>query len=152
VFGDDKKTKAKGQQGKGAEAIIKAYLGTLHLQRQDFDWHRGYDARSAGGKFQRIAGDFSWYMPGRHGIIEVKEVAHKEHRTPYKNFDESQVAKCRLRRMAGGTVHVLVYSSITETWKNPPLDLFVTRPGPAFGSWTMGEMDEYEDVRDILKL
>lgn len=146
MFGDDKKTKAKGQQGKGAEAIIKAYLGTLHLQRQDFDWHRGYDARSAGGKFQRIAGDFSWYMPGKHGIIEVKEVAHKAYLVPYKNFDESQVAKCRLRAMAGGEVSVLIYSSITGKWKNPPLSLFVTRPGPPFGSWSMEAYPEHDRV------
>jgi len=152
MFGDDKKTKAKGQQGKSAEAIVKAYLEGLHSQRQAFDWHRGYDARSAGGKFQRIAGDFSWYMPGRHGIIEVKEVAHKEHRLPYKNFEDSQVGKCRIREMAGGVVHVLVYSSITKTWVSPPLELFRTRPGPAFGSWDLSGYVQWEDVQPILDL
>lgn len=152
MFGDDTKNKAKGQQGKGAEKLVKDYLASLGEQRQNFDWHRGYDARSAGGKFQRIAGDFSWYKPGAHGIIEVKEVAHKDHRLPYKNFDPSQVAKARVRRLSGGTVHVLVYSSVTKTWKSPDIELFATRPGSAYSSWDLVEYEVFAKPADILKL
>jgi hypothetical protein len=150
MFGDDAKNKAKGQQGKAAEKLVKDYLQALGEARQNFDWHRGYDARSAGGKFQRIAGDFSWYEPGRHGIIEVKEVAHKHHRLPYQNFDSSQVGKCRIRQLAGGTVEVLVYSSITKTWKCPPLSLFLTRPGAAFGSWDLEELPVFGTPEEAL--
>lgn len=152
MFGDDIKSKAKGQQGKTAEKVVKDYLFALGLQRQDFDWHRGYDARSAGGKFQRIAGDFSWYKPGAHGIIEVKEVKHKDHRLPYQNFDSSQVGKARIRRLAGGTVHVLVYSSITKTWKCPDIEFFATRPGTEYGSWDLSIFESFAKPGEILRL
>ena len=133
-FSDSRVKKKKAQQGKSAEAEVQAFLKKIDESTVEFDWHRGYDARAAGGKFQRVAGDFSFYWPQGHGIIEVKEIA-KGARLPYSNFSESQVGKARKRAMAGGTVIVLIYTKADDVWRRVPIDEFKHRPGPEFGSW-----------------
>ena len=130
--------KAKGQQGKVSEKKVAEYLAAIDANVTHFDWNRGYDARAAGGKFQRVAGDFAFYSPVGHGIIEVKEVDH-EFRLPYKNFELSQVAKAAKRELAGGDVHVLVYHTPLKRWRRLPIVFFQHRTGTEYSSWDLSE-------------
>lgn len=134
-------------KGKEPEADVAEYLGDVHAHVLQFDWHRAYDARSAGGKFQRIAGDFSFYSPHGHGLIEVKEMKH-DYRLPYKNYDFSKVAGAAKRRLAGGEVHVVIYSSTLEKWFYRPIEFFKHRDA-AVGSWGLSG-EAVSDLKTIL--
>lgn len=141
--------KAKAEQGKTAEAKVGKLLGDIDSRVVDFDWHRGYDARAAGGKFQRVAGDFSFYSPQGHGIFEVKEVA-LPHRLPYGNFELSQVGKAVKRELAGGLVRVLFYSSVLDTWRILPISLFQHRD-KSVGSWFLEDQWQYPNLQAALQ-
>lgn len=141
--------KAKGLQGKSSEKMVGNYLADIDSKIQRFDWHRGYDARSAGGKFQRVAGDFSFYSPSAYGIIEVKEVAHAT-RLPYKNFELSQVAKAAKRELAGGTVIVLIHSTASDLWYPHRISFFQHRTGTTYASWIFSEVPAYSSATAAL--
>ena len=134
-FTDHLAKKAKGSQGKPSETAVQSYLKAKGEADKTFDWHRAYDARAAGGVFQRIAGDFSFYSPGVHGIIEVKETQF-DNRLPYKNFEHHQVGKAVVRKLAGGRVLVLIFSTSTKFWRWFPIEFFQHRDSTkGIGSW-----------------
>jgi hypothetical protein len=123
----------KANQGKGAEAAVQDYLKAYDRKVLAFDWSRNYDAHSAGGRFQRQTGDYQFYLPSIHGVIEVKEVKH-DCRLPHKNYDETKVAKVYKRTLAGGLAIVLVNHTTTGLWRMPPFSIFRAREG---GSWNL---------------
>jgi hypothetical protein len=125
---------APANRGKKPEDAVKKYLEAYDARTHKFDWHRNYDAHTAGGRFPRQVGDFEFYLPGIHGVIEVKEVNHLC-RLPHKNFTLEAVAKLRKRSHASGHVSVLIYFTPVDQWRILGLTPFFSREG---GSWDLG--------------
>lgn len=134
-------------KGKTAEKKVAAFLKAWSDARAGTDWHRVYDAHSAGGRFNRQVYDFAFFESGIHGGIEVKEVAHG-YLLPHKNFGVDQVAKLRKRQLSGGSVLVLVYHSTTGLWRLPSLSLFLTRER---GSWNLTAFPTFESCAAALE-
>lgn len=111
--------KALGARGKSVETLVQGVLEGIANNYADFDYSRIYDARSAGGRFPARPGDFEFFYPCVHGLIEVKEVKH-DYRLPVKNM--TQLPKLRRRDRAGGTILVLVFHSTTGLWRRVALD------------------------------
>lgn len=138
-------------RGKSAEADVMRYLKAYDERHQDFDFARNYDAHSAGGRFSRQTGDFQFYGPGIHGVIEAKEVEH-DFRLPHKNFDTSKVAKIWKRQLAGGEIIIVVYHATTGWWRVPPFEVFRSREG---GSWDLNGWPVFQSCKlalDSLKV
>lgn len=123
----------EANRGKSTEAEVTKYLKAYDAKHQDFDWARNYDSHSAGGRFQRQTGDFQFYGPGVHGVIEAKEVKHT-FRVPHTNFTKEAVAKVWKRQLAGGEIIVLIHHSEAKLWRVVPLHVFRERVG---GSWDL---------------
>jgi hypothetical protein len=136
-----------GQRGKGAEKEVRAFLERLNFKYAGFDYSRIYDARSAGGKFPSRPGDFEFYAPGLHGLVEVKEVAH-HFRLPQKNLDKDQIAKLRKRQLAGGRIYVLINFTVTGLWVSVPIDWLHERA--AQPSWDLSGFETYDSAADAL--
>lgn len=136
----------KANQGKGAEKHVQEYLKAYDAKNWAFDWARNYDAHSAGGRFHRQTGDYQFYMPGMHGVIEVKEVKH-DFRLPHKNYSPEKVAKVYKRQEAGGLAIVLVQHTTTGLWRMPPFSLFRDRSG---ASWDLSGFKTYITCAEAL--
>lgn len=128
-------TTEAANKGKTAEKKVADYLKAWDSRHQDSDQHRVLDARAAGGRFNRQCGDFVFYRPDVHGVIEVKETQFPE-RLPHGNFGVDQVAKLRKRQLAGGVIVILVYHTQTKVWRLVPLEKFFVREK---GSWYFNE-------------
>jgi hypothetical protein len=139
---------SKANQGKAAEAAVQDYLKAYDRKVMAFDWSRNYDAHSAGGRFQRQTGDYQFYMPAMHGVIEVKEVKH-DYRLPHGNYAEEKVAKCYKRMLAGGKILVLINHTTTGMWRLPPFSVFRKREG---GSWDLSDFKTYESAAEALDI
>jgi hypothetical protein len=139
---------SKADQGKTAESAVQKYLEAYHRKVLAFDWSRNYDAKSAGGRFQRQTGDFQFFLPGIHGVIEVKEVKH-DYRLPHGNYDEPKVAKCYKRSLAGGIIVVLVNHTTTGLWRMPPFSFIRKREG---GSWDLREFKTFESAAEAFDI
>lgn len=144
AYGAPKKSAA--DRGKKPEDEVRKYLKAYDSKRQDFDWARNYDSHSAGGRFQRQTGDFQFYSPGVHGVIEVKEVKHA-FRVPHQNLNENSAGKLWKRQLAGGTIVILVYHSVTGKWRVTGLERFRVREG---GSWDLSNLYEYHNCATAL--
>ena len=138
--------KDNGNRGKYAEKKVREYLSNFSDLNADFDFHRILDARSAMGRFPSQPGDFAFYMPKVHGLIEVKEVAH-DFRLPHKNLGTDQVAKMIKRRLAGGSILILIYHTTTKMWRVPTLDFLRDRTG---GSWDLSAVQQTQDLTELL--
>lgn len=136
-------------RGKKAEKKVADFLSGMSSKIAAFDWHRQYDARSAGGRFPAQPGDFAFYSPSAHGLIEVKEVEH-DFRLPKKNFDEDQIAKLYKRTLAGGHICVLVNFTTTKQWVSPPLQFFRDNLGKP--SWDLSEFTHYPTAEAALTI
>lgn len=134
-------------RGKKPEDEVRKFLKAYDERKHCFDWHRNYDAHSAGGRFQRQTGDFEFYMPGVHGVIEVKQVDHA-FRLPHKNYSEDKVAKVYKRQVAGGRAIVLVYHTPTTLWRVCSLAPFRERTG---GSWDLSMWPQYPTCTEALR-
>lgn len=64
-------------------------------------------------------GDFQWFSPTRHGVIEVKSLKH-EYRLSKSSFSTNQLSKLGKRMEAGGHVWVLVHHWTTGVWRCVP--------------------------------
>lgn len=135
-----------GNRGKYAEKKVREFLQWFSGLNADFDFHRILDARSAMGRFPSQPGDFAFYMPRVHGLIEIKEVAH-DFRLPHKNFGPEQIGKLLKRRLAGGTILILVYHSTCKLWRVVDFEFLRTRTG---GSWDLGCFKPVEDINLFL--
>lgn len=141
-------SKKIGQRGKSAEADVREHLEHLRKSKWHFDFERKYDARSARGRFPSQTGDYGFFIPGMHGIIEVKEV-HHDFRLPQKNFSKDQIARCRIREMSGSQIIVIVKHTTTGLWRVPQFDIF--RDNPTAASWVLTPYREYASAREALE-
>lgn len=135
----------RGQRGKIAEAVVMQTLKKFADRHHCFTFNRVQDARTAGGRGTAAIGDFQAFYSGqgkgsRNFVIEVKEVAHA-YRLSYNNFDAGQIARMRIRELAGSIALVLVYHSPTKLWRILPLSLFYTREEGA-GSWDLSQTEQ----------
>lgn len=108
---------AKTNNGKAAEQAVREALKGIKLPC--FDWQRMYDATSARNAMMAQTGDFQWFLPGRHGVLEVKSTQH-EYRLGKGAFSDLQRAKLRQRQAAGGEVWVLVHHYTAGVWRRVP--------------------------------
>ncbi len=106
--------------GKKTEAAVQAALKSIDAPM--FDWQRLYDSTSARGVFMAQTGDFLFFMPGVHGVLEVKSTQH-EYRLTKAAFSDGQRAKLRRRMDAGGSIWVLVHHWKTNVWRCVPYAL-----------------------------
>lgn len=170
-------------RGKWAEGKVRDWLNQYKGDRASFTFNRILDARSARGMMANPQpGDFQWFMeldedawspgdppehslqwmgPGpeyhmynytRNGLIEVKSVEHG-YLLPYGNFTVDQVARMRVRAMAGSEVMVLVAfrpKGEKPYWRTAPLEFFESRERK--GSWDMSHIDAYTHCGDILEM
>jgi len=137
-----------GQRGKKAEADVRKILERLKSEKVDFDYERKYDARSSMGRIPSQTGDFGFFTPACHGIIEVKEVAH-DFRLPRKNLGSEQIAKMHVRMLAGGAIVMLIYHSTTGAWRCPDFSRFlVQRDVP---SWDLSDEPTFVTARAALE-
>lgn len=117
-------------RGKYAEAEVTKFLKSRNTEHWAFDWARLPDARAAGGRLAAQVADFEIFMPGSHGVIEVKEIAH-DFRIPTSKI--AQIPRLRKRRNAGGEIIILIYHTTTKLWRIPPSHFFLeSEPVPSF--------------------
>lgn len=144
-----KRKASTGQRGKYAEAKVREYLEQMNSKHACFAYERIYDARSAGGRgIPARPGDFEFYAPSLHGLIEVKEVEH-DYRLPKKNLDKEQIAKLRKREFAGGMIFVLVYHTTLGVWRSVPIQWLHERS--AQSSWDLREFAPITDAAEALE-
>jgi hypothetical protein len=134
------KQRAQGSKGKPSETAVQDILTKLG-NSAEFDWSRIYDARSAGGRFPARPGDFEFFCPGVHGLIEVKELKHA-FRLPSARLP--QLPKLRKRQLAGGEIVVVIFHTQLEKWRAVPVEWLSRNLG---SSWDLREFP----YRDTLK-
>jgi Holliday junction resolvase len=107
-------TPSTANRGKAEEAEVQKFLEALGCKRADFDFLRLPDARSAGGRMKSMPGDYEYFMPFAHGIIEVKAVDH-----PFRIAKDkvSQLASMKKRELAGGKCFLVVHHTPTDVWR-----------------------------------
>ena len=130
-------------RGKRAEKMVQDYLQKLSERDANFDYLRLPDSKSAMGRFKSMPADFSWYYPGRHGLIEVKETQH-DYRIAKDKIP--QLARMKKRVLAGGLCLILVYHSTTKLWRCLNAE---TLPLIERGSWDLSDYPTYAKVSDI---
>jgi len=140
---------ATANRGKVAESKIQEALQKFADKHHHFDWHRVYDAHSAGGKFACQTGDFCWFFNGFNGALEVKEVAH-DYRLPAKNFNAGQIARMRKRMLAGTQGHAIVRHSTTGKWRVIGLQFFLDDLEAK--SWDLSKYPEFDSAGEALSI
>lgn len=103
--------------GKASEAAVQEALKAIDNPK--FDWQRLYDATSARNTFMSQIGDFLWFLPDKHGVIEVKSTQHT-HRLSKSAFREGPRAKLYKRQRAGGIIYIFVHHHIAGYWRIIP--------------------------------
>jgi hypothetical protein len=134
-------------RGKTSEKAVAKYLTEMGANNATFDWHRQYDAKSAGGKFPAQPGDYAFYSLINHGLIEVKEVDH-DFRLPKKNFENDKIARLYKRQLAGGKICVVISFTTTKKWRNVPFEYF--RERLVQPSWDLSEFPTYDSATEAL--
>lgn len=131
-------------RGKKAEADAHEFLKELSGRRAEFDFERLPDARAAMGRFKAMIGDFEFFLPGTHGVIEVKETKH-DYRIAKDKLE--QLPRLHKRAMCGGTCIVLVYHSTTKLWRSfLAVDLQIGKP-----SWDLSGYEQFESAKAALE-
>ena len=132
------KTKiAAGGRGKVAEGMVREALKALADSTMQFTFNRIGDAAAAGGAFTSQSADYQAFGWGKNWLIEVKELQHA-YRFSHGSFGPEQVARMRMRALAGSIPVVLIYHRNEKVWRNPPFNIFATREG---GSWDFRELE-----------
>lgn len=135
---------ARADRGKWAEAQATDYLKALSARRAQFDFERMPDARAAMGRFKSMIGDFEFFLPGIHGVIEVKETKHAFRISKDKLI---QLPRLHKRAMCGGTCIVLTYHSTTKLWRALlATDLKIGPP-----SWDLAEYPTFSTAAEALQ-
>lgn len=141
---------SSANRGKYAEGKVKDYLNKINEAMLNFDFERVLDAHAAGGRFQSRTGDFTWWAPELHGVIEVKEVEHA-FRLPYKNVSTESIAKLVKRQLAGGQISILVCHQPMKLWRAVPLERLRERDKDTpSGSWDLSDLPTHKSVMDAL--
>ena len=135
-----------GDRGKWAEGEVHKKLKLISNQVAEFDFERPPDARAARGALKAQVGDFVWYLPGGHGVVEVKESKH-DFRVAKDKL--AQLPKLRKRALAGGNIKVIVYHSALNKWRVAPLFFF---DGPIPPSWDLSSLPLIDSISDIVTL
>lgn len=130
-------------RGKWAEAQAHDYLKDLSARKAKFDFERMPDARAAMGRFKAMIGDFEFFLPGQHGVIEVKETKHS-YRIAKDKLE--QLPRLQKRAMCGGTCVVLVYHSGIEQWRA----LLATDLKVGLPSWDLSLYRLYDSAGEAL--
>lgn len=105
--------------GKASERMIIDALKAIDVTY--FDWQRMYDATSARGAFMAQTGDIQFFLPGVHGVLEIKSTNHAS-RLQKRAFSDLQRGKLRKRMDAGGKVFVAVHHYMAGVWRLVPYD------------------------------
>lgn len=108
---------ATTNNGKLAERLVQTAL--KGLDTPNFDWQRMYDATSARGGFMAQVGDFEFFLPQLHGVIEVKSTKHS-YRLAKGAFSDGQRLRLLQRLRAGGHIWVVVHHWQTGDWRYLP--------------------------------
>jgi hypothetical protein len=96
------------------------------------------------GRFKAMIGDFEFFLPGTHGVIEVKETKH-DYRIAKDKLE--QLPRLHKRAMCGGTCIVLVYHSTTKLWRSfLAIDLEIGKP-----SWDLSGYEQFESAKAALE-
>lgn len=131
-------------RGKWAEARTQEYLTQLSNARAEFDFERLPDARAAMGRFKAQIADFAFFMPGLHGVIEVKETKHSFRLAKDKL---EQLPRMHKRALAGGLCIVLVYFSGPRKWRAiRAVELEVGLP-----SWDLSTYQTFDTAAEALR-
>jgi len=131
-------------RGKWAENEAHRFLKELSARWAGFDFERMPDARAAMGRFKAMIGDFEFFLPGTHGVIEVKETKH-DYRIAKDKLE--QLPRLHKRAMCGGTCIVLVYHSTTKLWRSfLAIDLEIGKP-----SWDLSGYEQFESAKAALE-
>lgn len=131
-------------RGKWAEARAQEYLGQLSNARAEFDFERLPDARAAMGRFKSQIADFAFFMPGLHGVIEVKETKHSFRLAKDKL---EQLPRMHKRALAGGLCIVLIYFSGPRKWRAVrAIELEVGLP-----SWDLSLYQTFDTAAEALR-
>lgn len=101
--------------GKWAESQVQNTLRSLSKEFESFGWQRLYDSHSAKSYIPNQVGDFLFFAPKFHGVIEVKET-QAESSITRDNFGDQQLALMRERTKCGGQVWAVVFSTTTKNW------------------------------------
>lgn len=105
---------SKNNNGKLAEKRVHAALSAINLPT--FDFQRFYDATSARGAFMAQVGDFGFYLPNCHGVIEVKSTQEVKPKFARTAFSPNQYARLRKRLNAGGKVWAVLWQYNHDKW------------------------------------
>lgn len=133
-----------GDRGKAAEKEAHDYLKELSARRAEFDFERLPDARAAMGRVKAQIGDFEFFRPGTHGVIEVKETKHS-YRIAKDKLE--QLPRLHKRAMCGGLCIVLVHFSEVKLWRAmPATDLAIGKP-----SWDLSLYQTYATAAEALR-
>lgn len=150
-------------RGKYAEDKVREFLKSCAAAKTSFTFNRIQDAGAAqGGMSVAQPGDFQWFCKvceielrgrvqpfTRNGVIEVKEVQHG-YRLPHKSLNPQQLARLRVRELAGSEVILLVCfrdGSKTLGWRTAAPSYFINREG---GSWDMRDIPIHGNLAEIL--
>lgn len=132
-----------GQRGKYAERETQKVLDRLNRLLLDFDYTRVADARAARGRLAAQVGDFEWFRPAYHGVIEVKTVQH-DYRLPVAKLP--QLPRLKKRALAGGKILVLVYHTTTKRWRPCPLAAFKGE----MSSWNLSDYETFDTAEEAM--
>lgn len=133
-----------GNRGKSAENEAHDYLKALSARRAKFDFERLPDARAAMGRFKSMVGDFEFFLPGAHGVLEVKETKHSYRITKDKL---EQLPRLQKRAMCGGTCVVLIHFSEIKLWRA----LLATDLKIGLPSWDLSLYQTYATAEEALR-
>lgn len=134
-----------GQRGKYAERKVKEYLEKLSASHATFAYERVPDARSAGGRFKKVLGDFLYFAPCKHGVLEVKESGNA-FRLPKDKL--AQISRLKARELAGGVCYVVVYHTNEKLWRLAPVSQLEIISS---GSWDLRCFPTSSKLEDLLK-
>ena len=141
-FKPDKHKEA--DKGKEAEREVGKVLEKYASTVLEFDYLRLPDARSAMGRMKAMPADFEFYLPGMHGLIEVKETAHDFRLTRSKI---SQLPMMQRRARAGGRCFVVIHHSTIGKWRRVPVRALVGE----VPSWDLSAWPTYDSAMEAME-
>lgn len=148
--------RAVGQRGKDTEKEVKKALTALSNRYAAFGFERNFDARTAGGHIGRQTGDYRFFAPKLHGVIEVKALKH-DFRLPRDRFikktptglTNNSLERLHNRALCGGLIIVLVHHTTTDRWRVVPLKFL--RDGEHKPSWDLSPFETFATPAQALE-
>ncbi len=123
-------------RGKWAEGEFRKQLKARNESHAAFAFHRHPDAHA--GSFQTAPADFEAKDPGRHFLLEVKEIKvtaiNGSRLLPQNNFAADKVSRMAKWQSAGSVCWVITCHMPMKEWRLVPLDAFI---GARPASWQL---------------